>query len=105
MDGFVLPDNKNKQKINNRQKYLNQLLSRLEVDIFGAAETRQQFDMLPSNHGLPCQLDLRKGARCQTSHNKHLRFGPCQQWGTCTTTNEMMRSYVTQQGADDEGLG
>ena len=71
MDGFILPANQTKSENYNKQTYLNHLLSRLEVDVFGGAETRQQFDLLPQTHSLDRQLDLREGSRCQTSHNTH----------------------------------
>ena len=51
------------------------------------------------------QLDLREGARCQTSHNVHERFGINQQGGTCLAVNEMMGGFVTEQGVDEEVLG
>ena len=106
VDGFVPPTNQTKKhKINNKQTYLSQLLLRLDSDIFGAVETRQQFDLLPKSNSLDRQLDLREGARYQTSHNVHERFGLCQQGGTCITTNEVAGGYVTEQGADEEGLG
>ena len=92
-------------KINNKQTYLTQLLMRLECDVLGAVETRQKFDLLPTMQSLARQLDLREGSRCQTGHNVHERFGICQQGGTCLTTNELMGSYVTEQGTDEEGLG
>ena len=40
IDGFVFPTqhNNTQQTINNKQTYLNQLFSRLEVDIFGNVE-------------------------------------------------------------------
>ena len=106
VDGFVIPSNciKNNNQ-NNKQTYLRQLLSRLDIDVFGAVETRQQFDLLPKLLSLDRQLDLREGSRCQTSHNVHERFGNIQQGGTCLTTNELIGSYVTEQGADQEGLG
>ena len=49
VDGLVLPmKNNNKQLIkNDKQTYLNQLFSRLEVDIFGGVEIRQQHDLVP----------------------------------------------------------
>ena len=78
---------------------------RLDTDIFGGVETRQQFDLVSKVHSLERQLDLREGARCQTSHNVHERFGTCQQGGTCLTANEIAGTYVTEQGADEEGLG
>ena len=106
VDGFVVPDNQNKKNnINNKQNYLRQLLLRLDADVFGGVETRQQFELLPKVHSLERQLDLRDGSRCQTSHNLHERFGVCQQGGTCITTNELTGGYVIEQGADEEGLG
>ena len=96
---------KQKKRFNNKQTYLRQLLLRLDSDIFGAVETRQQFDLLSHNQRLDRQLDLREGAKCQTSHNVHERFSSCQQGGTCITTNEMAGNYVSDQGADEEGLG
>ena len=106
VDGFVIPANQTKKtKLNNKQTYLRQLLLRLDSDFFGAVETRQQFDLLPHSQRLDQQLDLREGAKCQTSHNVHERFGTCQQGGTCIAANEMAGSYVSDQGADEEGLG
>ena len=106
VDGFVIPSNQiKKNKINNKQTYLRQLLLRLDADVFGGVETRQHFDLLPKVQSLERQLDLREGSRCQTSHNIHERFGLCQQGGTCITTNELTGSYVVEQGNDQEGLG
>ena len=83
VDGFVIPPNQTrKHNHNNKQTYIRHLLSRLDADIFGAVETRQQFDLLPKSMSLDRQLDLREGSRCQTSHNVHERFGLNQQGGT-----------------------
>ena len=108
VDGFVIPTNKNtkKSKINNsKQTYLAHLFSRLEVDVFGGFETRQQYDMLPANLKLNKKLDLREGSRIQRSHNIHERFSTMQQGGTCLLAQEAIGSFVTEQGSDPEGLG
>ena len=107
VDGLVLPmKNNNKQLIkNDKQTYLNQLFSRLEVDIFGGVEIRQQHDLVPPLQRLDKQLDIREGGRLQTSHNVHERFSTNQQGGTCMMTNEHIGSFVTSQGSDEEGLG
>ena len=108
VDGFVVPTNKNSKKTkynNNKQTYLSNLFSRPEVDIFGGVETRQQYDMLPSNLKLSKQLDLREGSRTQTSHNVHERFSTVQQGGTCILAQEAIGSFVSEQGSDAEGLG
>ena len=46
-------------------------MARLEIDIFGASETRQQWDLLPHSQSLSIHMVLREGAKCQTSHNIH----------------------------------
>ena len=80
-------------------------MSRLEVDIFGATETRQQWDLLPHSQSLSKQMGLREGVKCQTSHNVHERFSKIQQGGTCMIANEEVAQYTTIQGADEEDLG
>ena len=94
VDGFVVPTNKNTKisKINNnKQTYLSNLFSRLEVDVFGGVETRQQYDMLPANLKLDKQVDLHEGSRTQTSHNIHERFSTVQQGGACLLAQEADR--------------
>ena len=93
------------RKLNNKQSYLIHLVRRLDCDVLGAVETRQQYDLLPNMMKMERQLDLREGARCQTSHNVHERFGINQQGVTCLVVNEMMGGFVTEQGVDEEGLG
>ena len=77
----------------------------MDIYLFGAAETRQQFDLL--SHELPLwkKMDLREGTQCQTSHNVHERFGKTQQGGTCIIENDSIAQYVTTKGSDKEGLG
>ena len=107
MDGFVLPDKKEKNTNKNKykQSYLNNLFSRLEIDVFGATETRQQYDLLPHSNSLSKQFGLREGTKCQTSHNIHERFSKSQQGGTCMVATEEISQYITSQGADEEVLG
>ena len=107
VDGFVVPDKRDKKPNKNKykQSYLNNLFSRLEIDIFGATETRQQYDLLPHSQRLSKQMGLREGTKCQTSHNIHERFSKNQQGGTCMVANEEVSQYVTSQGSDEEGLG
>ena len=107
VDGFVVPDGNINKKHKNKykQKYLSLLLSRLEVDIFGGAETRLQFDMLPQSKCLSKQLGLHEGSKFRTSHNVHERFGRCQQGGTFIAATEAAGSFVTSTGTDIEGLG
>ena len=108
VDGFRFSshnDKYKKHKINNKQRFLNHLFSRLEVDIFGGVEIRQQHDMIPLTQKISRQFDLRDGSKVQTSHNVHERFSAHQQGGTCIIANELVSSYVTEQGADPEGLG
>ena len=50
-------------------------------------------------------MDLREGSRVQRSHNVLERFSKCQQGGTCITANELVGTFVTTQGSDEEGLG
>ena len=75
------------------------------MDIFGGVETRQQYDMLPSNLKLSKQLDLREGSRTQTSHNVYERFSTVQHGGTCILAQEAIGSFVSEHGSDTEGLG
>lgn len=81
------------------------MLSRLEVDVFADVEVKQQWDLVPKSHSLGQQLDVREGSKVQTSHNVHERFSSTQQGITCLVSNEMMGTYITAQGADDEYLG
>ena len=81
------------------------MFSRLDIDMFGATETRQQWDLLPYSHSLSKQMGLREGTKCQTSHNVHERFGKIQQGGTCMVANEEVAQYITTQDSDEEGLG
>lgn len=108
VDGLGIPCNEN--SINNnketeKQQYLSRLFTKLDVDIFGGVEVRQQWDLIGKNKGLSKQMDLREGSRVQTSHNVHERFSKCQQGGTCITVNELIGTFVTTQGSDEEGLG
>ena len=80
-------------------------MSRLEIDVFGASETRLQWDLLSHSQSLSKQMGLREGAKCQTSHNIHERFGKNQQGGTCMIANEEVAQYATTQGADEEDFG
>ena len=107
VDGFIIQEGirKKKHKNNYKQSYLSQLLSRLDVDICGGAETRLQWDLVPKSKSLRHQLGLREGARCCTGHNVHERFGRCQQGGTFMVATEQVGAYVTTMGADKEGLG
>ena len=99
VDGFVIPNRQNlrdKGKHNYKQAYLSNLFSRLDIDLFGAAETRQQFGLLPHELSLSKQMDLREGTQCQTSHNVHERFGKIQQGGTCMIANDSIAQYVNE---------
>ena len=75
------------------------------MDIFGGAETRLQWDLVPKSKSLHHQLGLREGARYCTGHNVHERFGKCQQGGTFSVATEQVGAYVTTTGSDKEGLG
>ena len=107
VNGFVLPighinrQNKNKFK----QKFLSLLMSRLEVDIFGGAETRLHWDLTPKSMPLRTQLSLHDGCKISTAHNVNERFSQCQQGGTFITAMEEVSTYVTEVGIDNEGLG
>ena len=107
VDGFVSPDGKlhNKHKNKFKQKYLSLLMSRLDVDLFGGAETRLQWDIVPKSKDLRKQLNLREGSKCRTAHNIHERFGQCQQGGTFIASTEAISTFVTATGTDPEGLG
>ena len=73
--------------------------------MYGGVEPRLQFDMLPKSKCLSKQLGLHDGSKCRTSHNVHERFGRCQQGGTSIAATEAVGSFVTDSGADTEGLG
>ena len=65
VDGLAVPDKTDKNDKNKniyKQSYLDNLFSRLDIDIFGATETRQQRHLLPHSHSLSKQLDLREGS-------------------------------------------
>ena len=50
VDGFLIPNRQNlrdQYKHNYKQVYLTNMFSRLDIDLFEAAETRQQFYLLP----------------------------------------------------------
>ena len=104
VDGFSVDVDKNCRH-NKKLKYLNNLLSRMEVDVMGAVETRTHYDLLPGLHSLSKLLDQRDGGRCKGSHNKHERFSLCQQGGTCIATNECLVDNYVDSGVDDTGLG
>ena len=46
VDGFTIPKNTKPNNLNNKQIYIKQLLSILEVDVCGCVEIRQQSDMI-----------------------------------------------------------
>ena len=77
IDGFVFQDGNinKKHKTNFKQTYLSLLMARLEVDLFGGAETRLQWDIVPTSKSLRKQLELNEGSKCITAHNVHERFG------------------------------
>ena len=92
-------------KNNYTQSYLPRIVSRMDVDIFGGAETWLQWDLVHKSKSLWHQLELRDGARCCTGHNIHEHFGRCHQDGTFLVATEQVGKYVTTVGADKEGLG
>ena len=65
VDGFVIPEvlRKKQHKNKYKQAYMSQLLSRLEVDIFGGVETRLQWDLVPKSQSLCNQLGLQDAAQ------------------------------------------
>lgn len=107
IDGFVVSDKKTNKTNRNKYKqaYLNNLLSHLEVDIFGASATRQQCDLLAHSQSISKQMRLREGVKSQMSHSVHERFSKIQQGSTCMIANEEVTQYVTSQGSDNEGVG
>ena len=80
-------------------------MSRLEVDIFGGAETRLHWDLTPKSIPLKKQLNLHDGCKISTAHNVNERFSQCQQGGTFITAMEEVSTYVSEVGIDNEGLG
>ena len=104
IDGFGIGDceplNKNKNL-----KYYNNLISRVDIDIFAGVESRLQWDMVPRSHCLHKLLDLREGARSCHSHNIHEKFSMHQQGGTFLATNTVLGESVKEHGVDETGLG
>ena len=106
VDGFVVRGKKKNRCNKNKHKqcYLNNLLSSLEIDIFGGSETLQKLDLLPHWKSLHKQMVLREEERFQTSHNVHDQSSESQQGGTCMMSSEEVAQNVTTHGVDEEGL-
>ena len=70
VDGFVAPTTQTRtfRKLNNKQTYLTHLVRRLDCDVLGAVETRQQYDLLPKmmkmERQLGRELDVRQVTMC-----------------------------------------
>ena len=84
-------------------KFFSSLLSKLEVDCFGAAETNLNWKITtrsPRNL-LDLSMDIRSSFACGENEATTLK----QQGGTCITMMEKYGQYVIEMGKDKTGLG
>ena len=104
VDGFQLKP-KNRLENNLKIKYFNTLMKKLEVDIYGGVECQTQWDLVPHSHSLRKVMDLRDGAQCCRSFNKHEKFGVRQQGGTFLVADQWVSTHLRDAGVDSSGLG
>ena len=105
IDGFSVNISKQVYNNNDKIKYFNSLLSRLEIDVVGGAEARTNWSMVPGSHQLSHLLQQREGARTITAHNIHERFSIAQQGGTFMSATEFNQGLIETSGCDETGLG
>ena len=105
IDGFCVNPRSPAHNNNHKLKYFNTLISQLEVDIYGGAETRTNWSMLPATHRIDRLLQLRDGGSAIAAHNKHEKFSIAQQGGTFLATMAPVVDIISDRGADPTGLG
>ena len=61
IDGFCINPRSPAHNNNHKLKYFNSLMLQLDVDIYGGAESRTNWSMLPATHRIDRVLQLRDG--------------------------------------------
>ena len=105
VDGLRIKRKRPAHNNNSKLQFFNTLLSRLDVDIFGGAESRTCWSLLPSSLAISRVLDLRDGSRAIAAHNEHESFSPSQQGGTFLAATEQLQDHIPSSGKDPSGLG
>ena len=73
VDGFNITPTKS-VTANVKLNYFSLLMAKMNVDIFGGAECRTQWDLTPASHNLKKSLNLREGSHCCAGFNIHEKF-------------------------------
>ena len=80
-------------------------MAKMEVDIFGGAECRTNWNLIPYTHNFTKSLNMREGSHCCTGHNTHENFSLKQQGGTFIASTPTASQFVRDTGTDSTGLG
>ena len=104
IDGFKLRITQKLTK-NVTTNYFNTIMSKLQADIYGGAESQTQWDLAPFTHSIQRVLDMRDGGHCCAAHNIHEKFGMRQYGGTFIAANPEVSRYFRDMGTDSTGLG
>ena len=105
IDGFSINPRSPAHNNNNKIKYFNTLMLQLDVDIFGGAEARTNWSMLPATHKPDRILHPREGGCVIAAHNEHERFSIAQQGGTFLAATTSATDLISEKGIDPTGLG
>ena len=90
---------------NIKLNYFNLLMTKMEVDIYGGAESRTNWNLVPHTHSFKKSLSMREGSHCCTGHNSHENFSLKQQGGTFIASTPTAGQYIREMGNDSTGLG
>ena len=90
---------------NIKLNYFNLLMAKMEVDIYGGAESRTNWNLVPHTHSFKKSLSMREGSHCCTGHNSHENFSLKQQGGTFIASTPTAGQYIREMGNDSTGLG
>ena len=104
VDGFNIKPKKPVTE-NIKLNYFSLLMAKMDVDIFGGAECRAQWDLIPHTHNIQKSLNLREGSYCWTGFNTNERFSINQQGGTFITSTPRASQSIRDMGVDHTGLG
>ena len=104
VDGFNIEPTKLVTQ-NIKLNYFSLLMAKMEVDIFGGAECRTNWNLIPYTHNFTKSLNMREGSHCCTGHNTHENFSLKQQGGTFIASTPTASQFVRDTGTDSTGLG